>query len=112
MSKSTMIGQVPWTREDMKDKLKQKVRSLLGIKDYKTEIPPNEIDAKYMWQNLKVYYEFPPVFKAERTRWGDLWDHEHYLTPELLLRSVEKEYQQIYRDEAIFYTWMCYVKLQ
>jgi len=59
-----------------------------------------------------VYYEFPPIFKAERTRWGDRWDDEHYPTPEPLLSSVEKRYQQKYKDEAVDYTWMCYAQLK
>ena len=100
-------------REILQAKLKQKARVLLGITDYKyREILPNEIDAKYLRQNLEVYYEFPPIFRAERTRWGDCWDDENYPTPEPLLSSVEKEYQQKYKDEAVYYTWMCYVKLK
>ena len=78
---------------------------------FKHGIPANEVDAKYLKQSLEVYYEFPPIFKAERTRWGDLWDDENYPTPEPLLNSVEREYQQLYVDEAVYYTWMCYVKL-
>lgn len=92
--------------------LKQKARSLLGIMGYKYDIPANEVDAKYLRENLEVYYEFPPIFKAERTRWGDLWDDRNYPTPKPLLSSVERDYQQLYMDEAVYYTWMCYVKLK
>jgi len=98
--------------KSIKARLKQRARALLGMTDsgYR-EIPPNEIDAKYLRENLEVYYEFPPIFKTEYTRWGDLWDDENYPTPEPLLNSVEKEYQKKYMDEAVFYTWMCYIKL-
>jgi len=67
---------------------------------------------RYLMQNIETYYEFPPVIKTEMTRWNDQWINENYPTPPPLLDSVEKNYQQIYLDEAIYYTWMCYVKLK
>ena len=91
----------------------KRIQSLLGIKDCSNRgIPPNDVDATYLRRNLEAYYEFPPVFKAERTRWGDPWDDVNYPTPGALLSSVEKEYQQKYMDEAKNYTWMCYARLK
>lgn len=93
--------------------VKRKIKQLLGMQCQSYEdIPPNDVDAKYLRQNIEVYYESPPVFKAEKTRWNDDWDNVNYPTPEALLSSVEKEYQQIFLDEAIHYTWMCYVRLK
>jgi len=103
----------PAHSQSLQARLKRKAGTLLGIAEYQyREILPNEIDAKYLRQNFEVYYEFPPPFKAERTKWGDRWDDENYPTPEPLLNSVEKGYQQKFKDEADHYTWMCYVKLR
>lgn len=66
-------------------------------------------DANYLRDILKVYYEFPPVFKMEKTRWGHKWDI--YPTPKPLYESVEHHYLQVYFDEARWYTWMCYMEL-
>jgi hypothetical protein len=93
--------------------VKETIKRLLGIGSQNCGyICPNDVDSKYLRQNIEVYYEFPPVFKTEETRWNDNWDDLNYPTPEPLLRLVEKKYQQIFLDEAIYYTWMCYVKLK
>lgn len=93
--------------------VKQTIKRLLGIRRQSYGyVLPNDVDAKYLRQNIEVYYEFPPVFKTEQTRWNDDWDDVHYPTPEPLLSSVEKKYRQIFLDEAIYYTWMCYVKFR
>ena len=77
-----------------------------------TDIPPNDVDAHCLAANLEIYCELPPVFKAERTRWGDAWSEENYPTVEPLLRSQTKEHQKLFLDEAIYYTWICYAKLR
>lgn len=110
-------GFTPVILKSVKSKLKFTIAALLRRK-LRIHIPnydhilPNYIDGKYLRQNLEIYYELPPVFKAERTRWGDLWDDKNYPTPAPLLTSVENEYQQIFLDEAVNYTWICYVKLK
>lgn len=107
----------PMTSKPVKSLVKDKIAEILR-KRFRIHIPnfehilPNNMDEKYLRQNLEIYYELPPVFKAEKTRWGDIWDNKCFPTPEPLLTSVEKEYQQIFLDEAINYTWMCYVKLK
>jgi len=58
-------------------------------------IPANELDAKYLRQNLEVYCELPPVFKPDRTFWGDPWDDQSYPTAEPLLRSLAADYQRV-----------------
>ncbi|MGH8601861.1 MAG: hypothetical protein ACREXR_03490, partial [Gammaproteobacteria bacterium] len=60
---------------------------------------------------LDVYCELPPIFKPEKTRWGDLWDDMTYPTPPPLLTEVENRRYQVFLDEAVYYTWICYVKL-
>jgi hypothetical protein len=60
---------------------------------------------------LAVYSEFPPVYQAERTRWGDPWD-DRYPTPPSLLQQLTEPWQQCFFDEAQAYTWMCYARLK
>ena len=96
-----------------KARVRQEIERLLGIpRDNYDLIPPNEVDAEYLRENLEVYYEFPPPFKTERTKWNDTWDDEKYPTPEPLLTTLEERYQQIFWDDAIYYVWMCYVKFK
>jgi len=91
---------------------KERIKGFLRMKHPVGEmIPPNSIDADYLKNNLEVYYEFPPVFKTGWTRWNDVWDDTNYPTPEPLLQAVTNPSQQIFLDEAAFYTWMCYAKL-
>jgi hypothetical protein len=73
-------------------------------------IPPNTHDADYLKSVLSVYYEFPPVFKSKKTRWGDDWDENNYPTPPALYDRVEYDYLKIFEEEAKDYTWICYAK--
>ena len=82
-----------------------------GLKTRKI-IRPNAVDSAYLRENLALYYEFPPLFKRETTRWGDPWDAENYPTREPLLRSAENDDQRRFLSEADHYTWLCYVKLR
>lgn len=67
-------------------------------------------DNKWLKNNLETYYEFPPIFSYEKTRWGE--DAELYPTHLPLLVIVEEPYQQIFFDERLTYTWICYAKLK
>lgn len=74
----------------------------------------NNIDSRMLRKHLDVYYEFPPVIKSSKTRWGDEWEDESYPTPEPLLgqSESEKSTHKLFVDEAIYYTWICYAKLK
>jgi hypothetical protein len=107
------------TNNSFKAKLSRKVAKLLGLSpisltpQYKAyKIQPNKIDARMLHKNLEVYYEFPPVFKTPKTRWGDNWDDTSYPTPEPLLKKPTKPSHNVFLDEAMFYTWICYAKLK
>jgi hypothetical protein len=94
-------------------KLKWHVARRLGsLADRYAGTAPNELDAAYLLQNLEVYSELPPVFKGQRTMWGDAWDDLHYPTEPALLTTVSEPHQQIYLDEAENYCWMCYARLK
>ncbi len=77
----------------------------------RSRIPPNDIDARMLRENLDVYAEFPPVFKPDRTRWGDAWD-ESYPTPDPLLSRAEEPSHRLFLDEALWYNWICYARLR
>lgn len=76
------------------------------------EVQPNDIDSKMLQKHLEIYYEFPPVFKTKRTRWGDNWDEILYPTPKPLLEQPTKPSHEVFYEEATFYTWICYAKLK
>jgi hypothetical protein len=76
------------------------------------KVLPNDHDAKMIQKNIEIYYEFPPVLKTEKTRWGDDWDDINYPSPEPLFKEPKLPEMQIFLDEAIYYTWICYVKLK
>jgi hypothetical protein len=71
----------------------------------------NKKDAQKLEELVEAYHEFPPIFQTEQTRWGTAWD-ESLPTAKALLKNVDKKYQQIFLDEAKWYTWICYVKLK
>jgi len=75
-------------------------------------VAPNMVDAHYLQKNLASYFEFPPVIHPPATRWGDAWDQTRYPTPEPLLSQVEEAWQQVFADEAVHYTWLCYARLK
>jgi hypothetical protein len=75
-------------------------------------IPAGPADARWLQANLTAYYEFPPVFKPETTRWNDPWTDDRYPTPEPIFTSADAaEAPPVFRDEARDYTWFCYVRL-
>lgn len=76
------------------------------------KICPNNIDSRMLQKHLEIYYEFPPVFKTSKTRWGDEWDEVLYPTPKPLLEKPTKSTHNVFIDEAVFYTWICYAKLK
>jgi hypothetical protein len=75
-------------------------------------ISPNNIDSKMMRKHLDVYYEFPPLFKTKQTRWGDEWNEATYPTPEPLLDRSLTAFHNVFLDEAMHYTWVCYAQLK
>jgi hypothetical protein len=73
----------------------------------------DNVDSKYIRKYIKTYYEFPPVFKKNKTRWGDNWCNEKYPTQKPLFKNMQKDvdkYKQFY-DDATDYTWITYVEL-
>ena len=70
----------------------------------------NDEDFNYFSSNVSLYQEMPPLFKSQKTRWGDDWD-ESYPTPEpLLSESDVTDYLEFY-GERLDYTWISYMEL-
>lgn len=77
----------------------------------KYEPPINQIEEMYQFikDNIKTYYEFPPIFCEGKSRWGTEWGK--LVTKNPLYESVEKDYLKIYRLEHKDYTYIAYVEL-
>ncbi len=104
----------PYTKKQMlKICAKNTVKTIFNKPhSFYKKVPPNNVDATYLREHIEIYQELPPIFQLRQTRWGDNWDNAIYPTPEPLLNRVEEPYQQVFWDEAMFYTWLCYVKLK
>lgn len=72
-------------------------------------IPPNETHRKELLRGLRLYYEFPPLFREPKTRWGDEWNEEDYPTKPAILEAGSDEALQA---EALHYNWICLIKLK
>lgn len=75
-------------------------------------IPPNRRDAEHLEGAIEIYYEFPPVIKPEKTRWGDAWTEPQYLTPDPLFTDTKDSKLEVFKNEGRAYNWICYVKLR
>lgn len=61
---------------------------------------------------VELYEELPPIFKLEKTRWGDFWDDFKYPTKNAILTNDFKDDFPIFYKEAPYYTWICYLLLK
>lgn len=97
----------PKRKKGIKSFIKEILRS-----NPKKSIPPNKQDAQYLKDVLDIYYEFPPLFKSDTTRWGDTWNENDYPTPKSVFTEINEEQYKIFEREARHYTWICYAKLK
>jgi len=86
--------------------LRRRIREFFNPLPPPITILPNQEDAFYLQQNLSTYYEFPPVFKSQKTRWKDDWNEE-YPTSLPLYETKEQNYLSVFEEEAMQYTWIC-----
>jgi hypothetical protein len=90
----------------------------------KSELEQNTRTARRLTHfYLDTYYEFPPVVKGVKTRWGDDWTNEVYPTHDPLLApfimrlkdssgKVIRGTMDIFYEGYENYTWICYVRLK
>lgn len=72
----------------------------------------NNAESKFLKKHIEIYYEFPPIFKKNKTRWGDNWDDINYPTQKPIFSDLKNnEKYKIFYDDADGYTWLAYVKL-
>jgi len=89
-------GQIPYSRVDSPKKA----------------LMLNDENGKWIINNCEIYYEFPPIFKSDKTRWGTLWNDENYPTQKPLCETETDDYLKVFNDEKLDYTWICYLKLR
>ena len=102
----SLNNRIKWQIRKYVDKILKMRSSLFD------EILPNATDLEYLKSNLDIYYEFPPIFKPDISRWGDTIDDERFPSKDPLYKAVEKDYLQVYKDDSKEYNWLCYVKLK
>lgn len=71
---------------------------------------PNIEDYNYFVNNVKTYYEFPPLFKSDKTRWRDVWNEKYPTKTELLNENLKDKYPTFW-SEKMDYTWICFIEL-
>lgn len=69
-------------------------------------------DYERFMEQVETYQELPPIFKSEKTRWGDRWDDLNYPTKKQILSIQEKQNFPVFFEEANSYTWICYIGLK
>ena len=91
--------------------LKAKIMKIIKPNNLE-RVKPNKEDSQYLKNVLETYYEFPPIFKRESTRWGDDWNEEDYPTPNPVYSKLESDHLKIFQQEAVYYTWICFASLK
>lgn len=74
-------------------------------------VKPTAAHAKVFRENVKQYTVLPPLFKNEKTRWGDEWNEIRYPTHIPIFEDGDINKYPIVKKEADGYTWICYVEL-
>ena len=94
-------------------------KKLLSFEDYIIDKPHNKTYCSFSYVDydlfdsyVETYEEFPPIFKLEKTRWGDDWDDIRYPTKEPWLENTQAKEFPILYSEAGYYTWICFLKLR
>ena len=94
-------------------------KKILSFQDYIIDKPNSKTFYKFSYENydlfdkyVEKYEEFPPIFKLDKTRWGDEWDLVKYPTKKPLLDNSFKNEFPVFYNEAGYYTWICYMRLR
>ena len=86
--------------------------NLSDINSRLRDIKPNDIDFKNLSRNIDVYYEFPPLIKIKKNKWGDDTNKKLYKfkKPILNISSIKKF--DLPLDELNSYNSITYIKLK
>jgi len=72
---------------------------------------PNNIDFKQIEKVLDIYYEFPPIIKIDKTKWGDDANQDFYRTESPILDEMTLNFED-FKDELKIYNYITYIKLK
>ena len=78
---------------------------------YLDDVLPNKNHFTMINRIINRYYEFPPIFKTQTTRWGDEWNDINYPTEAPILNLSERYNYETAFNEAKAYNWICYIEL-
>jgi hypothetical protein len=91
-------------------KIRENKRYVIDKAGHKSYYTINQEDFEYLNHITETYIEFPPVYKPEHTRWGDMWD-KNYETPDPIFTVIPDDIVE-FESELKDYTWFCYLKLK
>ncbi len=77
----------------------------------KQVLESNTKESKFLKKYIKTYYEFPPVFKNNKTRWKTNWDQINYPTKPPLFDTLTDNKYKLFKDDTNGYTWIAFVEL-
>lgn len=83
------------------------LKKVLESEEYKIAIGTSV--RSFLERVVNRYYEFPPIVKLEKTRWGTSWS-EHKTNPPLFSSLLPASLQE-YQEGMEQYTWINYVEL-
>ena len=72
---------------------------------------PNTSDFKQIEKALDIYYEFPPIIRIDKTKWGDDTSTDHYKTENPLRNKIDFDIED-FKNELQTYNYITYVKLK
>ena len=91
-------------------------KKILSMEDYvmdkagdRTTHQFSFFDYERLTEVIEIYQEMPPIFKTDKTRWGDDWNEQKYPTKKPYLILEESDRYPLYLEEASSYTWICYM---
>lgn len=66
-------------------------------------------DKELFERSISYYQELPPIYKPDKTRWGDDWGDSYKTpSPHLEFDSFDSD---ILKEEMYDYTWICYMEM-
>jgi hypothetical protein len=68
-----------------------------------------ESEKNFIRSKILHYEEFPPIFRDDKTRWGNDWTYE--TRESLLNKDLSNKYSNFY-SERFDYTWICYLEIE
>ena len=84
---------------------------LLKINSRLRDAFPNSMDIDYLKKNIEIYYEFPPVAKLKKNKWGDSLENKSFRTEKSIYKYTPKFLKE-FENEIKIYNYLTYLKLK